>query len=199
MCVVCVWIGVIGVCVMWCVLLMCVCCDVVCIGVFVVLKLLLLLFERDDIGVDGVGVVVVGVGVCGCVFVDVFVDVRVLLRVEMWVMYVDEDVFERSRAVNRWRLSSANVEVMMMVIEGNVVSVVRVVMVMGVLRVMVVVCVGGEVVESVTAFTRWATREKNARAKKKWFFGFKGVNCVLEGEIMIVGVIELFMFEGRWK
>jgi len=54
-------------------------------------------------------------------------------------------------------------------------------------------------VESATAFTRWATREKNARAKKKRFFGFKGANRAPEGEIMIAGVIEPFTLEGRRK
>ena len=49
-------------------------------------------------------------------------------------------------------------------------------------------------------YARRATREKNARAKKKRFFGFAGgAKRAPEGEIMIAGVIEPFAFEGRRK
>ena len=155
--------------------------------------------ERDDIGADGAGVAVVGVGARGCALVDALVDARALPRAEMWAMHADEDALERSRAANRWRLPPANVEATTTAIEGNAASAARAVMAMGAPRVMVVVCAGGEAVESATAFTRWATREKNARAKKKRFFGFKGANRAPEGEIMIAGVIEPFTFEGRRK
>jgi len=130
--------------------------------------------ERDDIGADGAGVAVVGVGARGCALVDALVDARALPRAETWAMHADEDALERSRAANRWRLPPANVEATTTAIEGNAASAARAVMAMGAPRVMVVVCAGGEAVESATAFTRWATREKR-------FFGFQETVFWIQG------------------
>ena len=87
--------------------------------------------ERDDIGADGAGVAVVGVGARGCALVDALVDARALSRAETWAMHADEDALERSRAANRWRLPPANVEATTTAIEGNAASAARAVMAMG--------------------------------------------------------------------
>ena len=152
------------------------------------------------IGADGAGVAVVGVGARGCALVDALVDARALPRAALWALHADEDALERSRARNRWRLPPSVVSATTTAIETNAASAAKAVMTMDAPKVVVVVCAGGEAVESATAFARRATLEKNARAKKKRFFGFAGgAKRAPEGEIMIAGVIEPFAFEGRRK
>ena len=129
-------------------------------------------------------------------------EARALPNAEYWALNADVVTLERSRAGNRWRLPPNNVEVSEGAIEGNAASAASAVLrPEGRLapRTILVLCAGGEALNSGVAFLRCLAREKNAQGKKRRFFGFKGATRAPEGATMIAGVISPFTFEGRRK
>ena len=158
--------------------------------------------DVDPLGARGERVAVVGVGTRGCALADALAEARALPNAEYWALNADVVTLERSRAGNRWRLPPNNVEVSEGAIEGNAASAASAVLrPEGRLapRTILVLCAGGEAVNSGVAFLRCLAREKNAQGKKRRFFGFKGATRAPEGATMIAGVISPFTFEGRRK
>jgi len=158
--------------------------------------------DVDPLGARGERVAVVGVGTRGCALADALAEARALPNAEYWALNADVVTLERSRAGNRWRLPPNNVEVSEGAIEGNAASAASAVLrPEGRLapRTILVLCAGGEALNSGVAFLRSLAREKNAQGKKRRFFGFKGATRAPEGATMIAGVISPFTFEGRRK
>ena len=158
--------------------------------------------DVDPLGARGERVAVVGVGTRGCALADALAEARALPNAEYWALNADVVTLERSRAGNRWRLPPNNVEVSEGAIEGNAASAASAVLrPEGRLapRTILVLCAGGEALNSGVAFLRCLAREKNAQGKKRRFFGFKGATRAPEGATMIAGVISPFTFEGRRK
>ena len=158
--------------------------------------------DIDPLGARGERVAVVGVGTRGCALADALAEARALPNAEYWALNADVVTLERSRAGNRWRLPPNNVEVSEGAIEGNAASAASAVLrPEGRLapRTILVLCAGGEALNSGVAFLRCLAREKNAQGKKRRFFGFKGATRAPEGATMIAGVISPFTFEGRRK
>ena len=158
----------------------------------------------DPVGDRGAELAVVGVGTRGCALVDALEASRALSRAELWALHADVSALERSAAENRWRLPPQNVEVTVKAVEDNAASAARAVLGKEGRasgrppRTVVVLCAGGEALESGEALVRELAREKAANVKRG-FFGFKGATRPPEGGSMIAGVIEPFTFEGRRK
>jgi len=158
--------------------------------------------DVDPLGARGERVAVVGVGTRGCALADALAEARALPSAEYWALNADVVTLERSRAGNRWRLPPNNVEVSEGAIEGNAASAASAVLRpegRRAPRTILVLCAGGEALESGVAFLRSLAREKNAQGKKRRFFGFKGATRAPEGATVIAGVISPFTFEGRRK
>ena len=160
--------------------------------------------EADPIGYRGREVAIVGIGTRGCALVDALCESRALPESASWALSADVGSLERSAAANRWRLPPQTVEVSGKVVEDNAASAAAAVMSgEGTLsgtppRTVVVLCAGGEALESGEAFVREISRVKASTAKRG-FFGFKGASRAPEGGMMLAGVIEPFSFEGRRK